>query len=57
MDQQEIQRKAAELQTIMTDYKKELGAREKELFDAVDAYLAALKEAKLEEIKKSIHSL
>jgi hypothetical protein len=57
MDQPEIQRKAAELQTIMTDYKKDLGAREKELFDAVDAYLAALKEVKLEEIKKSIHSL
>ena len=57
MDQQEIQRKATELQTIMTDYKKELGAREKELFDAVDAYLVALKEANLDEIKKSIHSL
>jgi hypothetical protein len=56
MDQQEIQRKASELQTIMSDYKKELGTREKELFDAVEAYLAALKETKLMEIKKSIQT-
>jgi hypothetical protein len=56
MDQQEIQRKASELQTIMSDYKKELGAREKELFDAVEAYLGALKDARLAEIKKSIQA-
>jgi hypothetical protein len=56
MDQQEIQRKAAELQAIMTDYRSELGLREKELSAAVEAYLGALREAKLAEIKKSIHS-
>jgi len=55
MDQQKIQEKATELQAVMADYKKELGAHEKELSDVVNAYLAALKEAKLEEIKKSIH--
>lgn len=56
MDQQEIQRKAAELQVIMADYRSELGSCEEELFAAVEGYLAALREAKLAEIKKSIHS-
>jgi hypothetical protein len=56
MDQEEIRRKASELQTIMSDYKNKLEIREKELSDAVEEYLGALKEAKLTEIKKSIHS-
>ena len=56
MDQQAIQKSVLELQLIMADYKKELSVREKELFDATEAYLSALKEAKLTEIKKSIKS-
>jgi DNA gyrase/topoisomerase IV subunit A len=54
MDKQEIQQKAAELQKIMADYKSDLGSLEQELRKAVEMYLAALREAKLNEIKKGI---
>ena len=56
MDKEEVQRKRAELQVIMADYKNELDGCEEELFATIDAYLHALREKKLEEVKKSIYS-
>ena len=54
MDKQEIQRKAAELQKVFSEYKGNLNLLEKELLKAIAAYHDALKEEKLKEIRESV---
>jgi hypothetical protein len=54
MRAQDIQRKVAELKTILTHYKRELGGLEKELYRAISDYQKALEREKLKEIKESI---
>ena len=54
MDGQEIKKKVAELQSIMSQYKHELGSLEKELYRAISDYQNALEEEKLKEIRASL---
>lgn len=56
MNSQEIQQKAKELQSIMTQYKHELGSLEKELFKAISDYQKALEEEKLKEIRDNLNA-
>ncbi len=54
MDGKEIQQKVAELQSIMSQYKHELGSLEKELYRAISDYQKALEEEKLKEIRQGL---
>ncbi len=54
MNGQEIQRKVTELQSIMSQYKHELGSIEKELYRAISDYQKALEDEKLKEIRQSL---
>jgi len=54
MNSQEIQQKAKELQFIMSQYKHDLGAIEKELYRAISDYQKALEEEKLKELRSNL---
>lgn len=54
MNKQEIQKKVAELKTIMSQYKKEFDILEKELYYAISDYQKALEEEKIKEIKDKL---
>jgi hypothetical protein len=54
MTSQDIQQKVAELRSIMSQYKHELGGLEKELYRAISDYQKALEEEKLKEIRDSL---
>jgi hypothetical protein len=54
MNQSEIQKKAAELKKIMSEYKRGLSALEKELYRAISAYQKALEEERLKQIRSTL---
>jgi hypothetical protein len=54
MTKDEIQKKITELQSIMSQYKDELGTLETELFKVISDYEKALKEEKIKEIKQKL---
>jgi oligoendopeptidase F len=55
MDKDEIQKKIAELESIMAQYKNELSVFEKEIFKVISEYQNALKEEKIKEIKQNLN--
>lgn len=55
MSDPKIQQKVKELESIMLQYKQELGVLDKELFQAISDYQKALDEERLKEIKQSLN--
>ena len=55
MNKAEIQKKITELESIMSQYKNELGILETELFKVISEYQDALKKEKIKEIKQRLN--
>lgn len=55
MTKEEIQQKIKELELIMSEYKNDLSALEKELFQAISDYRKALDQEKIKQIKQSLN--
>lgn len=54
MSKDEIEQKMKELQSVLSQYKDELGVLETELFSVVSDYQKALEEEKVKEIKQTL---
>ena len=54
MDKDTVQKKAEELRVILSQYEKELGVLEENLYQAVSDYQGALSQEKIKEIKEGI---
>ncbi len=51
----EIQQKIKELESILFQYKNDLGIQEKELFQTISEYKNALREEKIKELKQNLN--